>query len=194
MGENYSEAELLYEEGIDLVNAKNPEGAIAAYKKALSIDPDYGDAYFALGFVLLSLERYDEAKKVFAQLESVDANYPFAISHHGYACLELEEYEEADHDFRRALDRDETDHFAMFGHASILTLQENYREALGYIAQALHLESDDTRYYYLLGFIYNALGYGSKAVLVYGTATALCPEAQKEIWSKREENLYYARN
>jgi tetratricopeptide (TPR) repeat protein len=54
-------ADELYDEAVDHVADGDLEAAIAAYRQALEIDPDYADVWEGLSMALAELGRFDEA-------------------------------------------------------------------------------------------------------------------------------------
>jgi len=53
----------LYDRATDLFGDGKSEEAIAVYREALAIDPDFADAWHGLGMALSELGRHDEAIK-----------------------------------------------------------------------------------------------------------------------------------
>jgi superkiller protein 3 len=54
-------AEELYDRAVDHVADGDHEAAVAAYREALQIDPDFADAWEGLSMALSDLGRFDEA-------------------------------------------------------------------------------------------------------------------------------------
>lgn len=50
-----------YDRAVDCIAEGDYEGAVAAYRAALAIDPDYADALEGLSMALADLGRFDEA-------------------------------------------------------------------------------------------------------------------------------------
>lgn len=63
-----TEAILQYNQGIDYYKIGQYNEAIAAFREAIRIAPDYIDAYYNLGSVLEYLQQYDAALVVFKQI------------------------------------------------------------------------------------------------------------------------------
>lgn len=63
-----NEAILQYNQGIDYYKLGQYENAIAAFRTAIKIDPNYIDAYYNLGTVYESLHQYDAALAIFKQI------------------------------------------------------------------------------------------------------------------------------
>ena len=53
--------EEIYDQAVDHVAEGELEAAVAAYRRALEIDPEYADALEGLSMALADLERYPEA-------------------------------------------------------------------------------------------------------------------------------------
>jgi tetratricopeptide (TPR) repeat protein len=54
-------AEELYDRAVDCVADGDLEGAVAAYRQALEIEPDFADVWEGLSMALCDLGRFDEA-------------------------------------------------------------------------------------------------------------------------------------
>jgi len=54
-------AEELYDRAVDCVADGDLEGAVAAYRQALEIEPDFADVWEGLSMALSDLGRFDEA-------------------------------------------------------------------------------------------------------------------------------------
>jgi tetratricopeptide (TPR) repeat protein len=54
-------ADELYDRAVDCIADGNLEAAVAAYRQALEIDPDYADVWEGLSMALADLGRFDEA-------------------------------------------------------------------------------------------------------------------------------------
>lgn len=63
-----NEAILEYNQGIDYYKLGQYENAIASFRTAIKLDPNYIDAYYNLGTVYESLHQYDAALSVFKQI------------------------------------------------------------------------------------------------------------------------------
>ncbi len=63
-----NEAKLDYNQGVDLYKAGQYERSLAAFKRAVSADPNYTDAYYNMGLILEYLHKDEEALSVFKQI------------------------------------------------------------------------------------------------------------------------------
>ncbi|MGB3267387.1 MAG: tetratricopeptide repeat protein, partial [Microcoleus sp.] len=140
----------------DLGNSLQSSGrfdeAVAAYRKAVELNPDFSWSYHNLGDVLLKLERFDDA--VCAYKKAVELNPDFSWSYHnlGDALLKLREWEEAAAAYRCeiALNSDFAWSFCNFGDA--LTKLKQWDEAIAAYLKAVEIDGD-------LPGIYDKLGY-----------------------------------
>ena len=126
--------------------------AVAAYKKAVELNPNFSWSYHSLGDVLLKLEKWEEA--VSAYKKAVELNPDFSWSYHnlGDALLKLRQWEEAAAAYRCeiALNSDFAWSFCNLGDA--LTKLKQWDEAIATYLKAVEIDGD-------LPGIYEKLGY-----------------------------------
>lgn len=63
-----TEAKLQYNQGVDFYKVKQYDMAMASFRQAIEIDPNYTDAYYNLGIILEYLNQNSEALDVFKQI------------------------------------------------------------------------------------------------------------------------------
>ncbi len=63
-----NEAKLEYNQGVDYYRAGQYDKSMAAFRRAISLDPNYIDAYYNLGSILEYLHQNDAALSVFKQI------------------------------------------------------------------------------------------------------------------------------
>ena len=63
-----NDARLEYNHGIDYYKNGEYDKALASFRRAINISPDYIDAYYNLGTILEYLEQYDYALEMFKQI------------------------------------------------------------------------------------------------------------------------------
>ncbi len=66
--ESSTEAKLQYNQGVDYYKIGQYDRAMASFRQAINIDPNYIDAYFNLGSILEYLKQDDAALAVFKQI------------------------------------------------------------------------------------------------------------------------------
>ena len=92
--------------GLELATEKHPEKArlaIEAYKQAIRIRPDYGDAYEGLGSAYLFLQRYEEAIGAYRSAIKNDPKNPLMRIGLGYVYLAIGDIEGALEEHKAAL-------------------------------------------------------------------------------------------
>ncbi|MEG4806398.1 tetratricopeptide repeat protein [Microcoleus sp. F8-D3] len=140
----------------DLGNSLQESGqfdeAVAAYKQAIELNPNFSWSYHSLGDVLQKLEKWEEA--VAAYKKAVELNPDFSWSYHnlGDALLKLRRWEEAAAAYRCeiALNSDFAWSFCNLGDA--LTQLKQWDEAIATYLKAVEIDGD-------LPGIYEKLGY-----------------------------------
>lgn len=90
-----TEAILQYNQGIDYYKIGQYNEAIAAFRSAIHIDPDYIDAYYNLGSVLEYLQQYDAALVVFKQIIVRQPNDYDSVYKAAWLSYKLGEYDKA---------------------------------------------------------------------------------------------------
>lgn len=66
--EPYTEAKLQYNQGVDYYKIGQYDRAMASFRQAIAIDPNYIDAYYNLGLILEYLKQNDTALAIFKQI------------------------------------------------------------------------------------------------------------------------------
>lgn len=154
-----TEAQRLLNEGNEFYRNDQDEQAVEAYRKAIELDPDNGEAYFRLGLALLATTKKEEAEEAFRK--SVDV------------------YEK----YLRTNSKDAQAYYIM-GQAltRVGNLQDDrlkapkiYQEAVTALKKAVALEPENADMYYELGVAYNRLFQYQEAVKAFEKATELDP-------------------
>ena len=71
-----------------------PREAIAAYKKALAIKPDYADAHYNLGNTLQNQGKPEEALAAYKNALRINPNFSNASAEMGQCMLKIGKFEE----------------------------------------------------------------------------------------------------
>jgi tetratricopeptide (TPR) repeat protein len=89
--------------GNALRQQRQPNEAVAAYRDAIRIEPDYAEAHFGLGNVLVDLRRLDEAASAYRKAIRIKADYVEALFGLGNVLIELGRLDEAAAAYRNAI-------------------------------------------------------------------------------------------
>jgi cytochrome c-type biogenesis protein CcmH/NrfG len=170
-----TEAQRLLNEGNELYKNDQDEQAIEAYKKAIELDPNNGEAYFRIGLAYMATGKREEAEESFKK--SVDVyekhlrtNPKDAQSYYilGQALVRLGNYQE---------DRAKA--------------PKVYLEAVAALKKAVAIEPENADMYFELGVAYNRLFQYQDAVKAFEKATELDPSNYRasDALEKAKEDL-----
>ncbi len=86
-----------------LRKTKDYEGAIAAYQKAIELNPNYTFAYNSLGSVLNDMGRHKKAIAAYQKAIELNPNYTFAYNNLGIVLTEIGRNEEAIAEYKKVI-------------------------------------------------------------------------------------------
>ena len=90
-----NDAKLEYNHGIDFYKNGEYDKAMASFRRAINLSPDYIDAYYNLGCILEYLKQYDYALEMFKQIILRNPDDEEAIYKAGSIAVKLGKYKEA---------------------------------------------------------------------------------------------------
>jgi tetratricopeptide (TPR) repeat protein len=173
--EEQTEAQRLLNEGNELYKNDQDEQAIEVYKKAISLDPNNGEAYFRLGLAYSATAKKDEAVEAFKKSVEIyekhlRTNQKDAQSYYimGQALVRIGNFQE---------DRAKA--------------PKSYQEAVTALKKSVALEPENPDMYYELGVAYNRLFQYQDAVKAFEKATELDPNNYRasDALEKAKEDL-----
>jgi len=171
------EVEELYNQGRKFYYAGDLEGAIAAFEKALEIDPKFHDAWKNLvvtwnkrGNILKNLGRYTEAMAAYNKALEIDPKCHFAWNNLGGTLNDLGRNTEAMGAYKTALKFDPNFHFAWNGLGNALNYLGRYTEAIAAYNKALEIDPEDHEAWNGRGTTLNDLGRYSEAIAAFNQA------------------------
>ena len=160
--------------------------AIEAFNKALSIKPDYAEAYYNMGVILKKQGKLDEAIEAFNKALSIKPDYAEAYYNMGNALKNQGKLKEAIEAYNNAISikPDYAEAYSNMGNA----LQEQGRldEAIEAFKKALSIKPDHARAQNNLGLTLYDQGKFDEAILALKKAIAIEPDLV-EAWN----NIYY---
>ncbi len=164
------DAEELYNQGVDKYCAGDLQGAIAAFNKALEIDPEFHIAWYNLGSTLNIFGSNTEAIAAFNKALEIDPKYHLAWYGKGNALTELSHNTEAIADFDTALGIDPKFHIAWNGKGIALINLGYYSKALAAYEKALEIDPKFHIAWNGKGSALRELGCYSEAIAAYEKA------------------------
>ncbi|NUW44872.1 tetratricopeptide repeat protein [Nonomuraea rhodomycinica] len=156
----------------------DPEAAVAAYSRAIELDP--GDSFAPLigRAALHRLDgRLEEALADYDRAVELDADVSYVFRERGRVNLRLKRYEEALADLNRAIDLDPDDSDSYTERARVQYELERLDEALADVNVALAAAPDDSESLELRGILHMVAGRPATAVADLDRAIELDPRA-----------------
>lgn len=153
-----STAKEWYNKGIELKNKQDYEGALAAFKNAISKKTDYKEAYYQAGWCCNELEKYEDAidllKKYMPATNTEKKNKSNQL---GFSYYKLQRATEAIIEYKNAIDLSPKDGIALRGLGNVYyEIAEDHDNATEYFELAIKEDEEDSKpIYYKLGWLYN---------------------------------------
>jgi tetratricopeptide (TPR) repeat protein len=153
-----STAKEWYNKGIELKNKQDYEGALAAFKNAISKKTDYKEAYYQAGWCCNELEKYEDAidllKKYMPATNTEKKNRSNQL---GFSYYKLQRATEAIIEYKNAIDLSPKDGIALRGLGNVYyEIAEDHDNAIEYFEIAIKEDEEDSKpIYYKLGWLYN---------------------------------------
>ena len=162
--------------GYLLQETSNPESAIAAYDRALQMNPDSATTYNNRGIAKGNLGRHDEALADFDEAIRLKPDFAMAYNNRGNAKRHLARHDEALADFDKAirLKPDFALAYSNRGYAKDNLGQRD--EAFADYDEAIRLKPDLVQAYYNRGNTNGNLGRHDEALADFGEAIRLKPD------------------
>ncbi|MEG4395682.1 CHAT domain-containing tetratricopeptide repeat protein [Microcoleus sp. BROC3] len=179
------EAIELYNQGRERYYAGDLGEAIAAFEKALEIDPKYHLAWNGLGATLNGLGRNSEAIAAFEKALEIDPKNDLAWNGLGNALNNLGRNSEAIAAFEKALEIDPKFHYAWNGLGNVLRDLGHYSEAIAAYEKALEIDPKYHLAWNGLGNALNDLGRRGEAIAAFDKALEITGNQYWEAWFNR---------
>jgi tetratricopeptide (TPR) repeat protein len=169
-------AQAHYERGSALRDLKRLDEALAAFEKAIALNPGYAEAHNSRGIVLARLTRFEEALAAFNQAIALKPDYAGAYNNRAIVLQDLKRHAEALADFDKALAL-QPDNARLYNNRGD-TLRDLNRpdDALASYDQAIALKPDYAEAHYNRGTMLQDLGRFDGALASFGQAIALKPD------------------
>ena len=153
----------------------NIQKAVAAYRKAIRLRPNYYEAVYNLGFNLMSAGSLEEAEHTFLQANSIRPDVPEVINNLGILLRRRGGVEQAIEHFRRAIRINPEYPMAWFNLGNALLSQENPEEAVACYRKVIALNPGFTDAFLNMGNACRQLFLREEAVRCYRQALQIEP-------------------
>ncbi len=152
-------------------------------RKALEIDPKYGEAYAVLGMLSSEKNDYKQMTLAVSQLRRAIALDPSSGPAHewyGIALFERGRFREAYAELQKAAELDPLSVATAAWLGSAAYLERHYDDAIDYANEALDLAPHRADVYETLGLAYEARGDRPRAIAAFRRLAAGCPRCRAQ--------------
>ncbi|AFY64842.1 glycosyl transferase family 9 [Geitlerinema sp. PCC 7407] len=160
-------AEALNAQGIAAQNAGDWQQAIAAYRQAIDLQPDFAQAHYNLGTALQAQKRDDEALAAYQRAIALDPGLADAYNNLGNLYRSRRDIPQAIAAYRQAIDLQPQAAIYHSNLGSILQQADQYEGAIAHYQQAIDLDPQLSVARYNLGNAYYDLGEFDRAIALY---------------------------
>lgn len=182
-------AELHFDLGTVYLCLSQPEKAVASFKRAIAINPEYSVAKNSLGAALMAVGRYDEAVPVLEELceNLVYATPQFPLLNLGFIYYSKKQYDKAETYYKRAVEQSPTFAQAWRGLGRIYADTGRLAESLEAYEKAVQAAPFFAQAFLEMGDVHETAGHGEEAVTAWKRAmdisvgTGLAAEAKKRL-------------
>ncbi len=153
-----STAKEWYTKGVELKGKKDYEGALAAFKSAISKKADYTEAYYEAGWCCNELENFEDAIDLLKKYMPADVkNKKNKFNELGFSYYKLEKATEAILEYKNTIALSPNDGIALRGLGNVYyEIEEDYDIAIEYFEKAIEEDEEGSKpIYYKLGWLYN---------------------------------------
>ena len=162
-------------EGDGHYDAKRYEEALAAYDRAIQLDPNSALAYYNRGNAYYDLREYQKAIADFDRAIQLDSSDAKAYGNRGIAYKNLREYQKAIADYSCAIDLNPNYVWAIENRGYAYRELKEYQKAIADYDRAIQLDPNDALAYHNRGWTYNYLKEYQKAIVDFDRAIQLDP-------------------
>jgi tetratricopeptide (TPR) repeat protein len=153
-----STAKEWYNKGIELKDKQDYQGALAAFKNAISKKADYNEAYYQSGGCCNELEKYQDAADLLKKfIPTTNNEKKNKYNQLGFSYYKLQKATEAIIEYKNTIELFPKDGIALRGLGNVYyELVEDHDSAIEYFEKAIKEDEEDSKpIYYKLGWLYN---------------------------------------
>jgi len=165
-----------YSRGRDSLAKKNQNDAIAHFRRALSIYPEFFDAHLLMGLAFMDLRDWPNAETALNRALEIKPDSPAALFASGEVYWREKRHKEAESSLLAGLQLDEKNWHGYFTLGRLYWDNGETAKAAGAIGHTLQLKSDFAEAHLLAGNILLKLGESQRAGVEYEEYLRLAPQ------------------
>lgn len=166
----------LHDAGYRAVERGDYQLAVRLLNMVVELAPDHGHAWNNLGWALLNLERFEEAKKALRKQIALEPEHEYAYGNLGLVLEQQGDTAKAMSAYRKALEIDPLAYEAHMGLGRLLSRRGRHDSALVHLRQSVRLGPEDPDVRAMLGYTYQELRHFDSAAVHFGKAVELRPD------------------
>ncbi len=171
--EALNQAETHYNEGVTLQQQGKFEDAIAEYREAIRLNPDFAIAHLNLGAALAALGKRAEAISAYREAIVLQPNLPEAYYNLGNTLAQEGELADAIAQYKQAIQINPGYAKAYYNLGNVLAQQGEREAAIGQWREAIRIQPEFAEAYANLGLIFSRSGHRREAVEAFKKARDL---------------------
>ncbi|MEB3339194.1 tetratricopeptide repeat protein [Okeania sp.] len=177
-------AEKVFARGVKHVNDGNEKAAVAAFNRAIQLNPNQAEYFYQRGNAYYNLENYQKAIDDYSKAIELNPSYVNAYFNRGGTYSDIQDYAKAIDDFTQVLRLEPQDADAYYKRGFIYYESKNYQAAIQDHTQVLKLQPNDINAYHGRGLARAANNDLQGAIADYTQMINIKP---------KEKNGYYNR-
>ena len=150
--------------------------AVQAFEKVIELEPDFDQAYYAMGLAFWSQKDFEPAIAAFKQATKINPNLYYYWRYLGSSYLKLEQYAEAEAAYSQAIHKNPEDFVLYVERGDVLLRESELQGAIESYTQAIRINSKHPWAYNNRGVAYANLGQYEQAIANYSQAIAINPQ------------------
>jgi tetratricopeptide (TPR) repeat protein len=168
-----------FEKGYAAGTSGNWADAVAAYSKAIELNPQYAEAYNNRGIANDDMGNYNQSIKDYNKAIELNSQYAKAYNNRGVAYYNLGNYNQAIKDYNKAIELNPQYAEAFNNRGAAYNNRGNYNQAIKDYNKAIEFNPQYAEAYHNRGLTYYKLGNYNQAIKDYNKAIELNPQYAK---------------
>ncbi|HEV2247126.1 MAG TPA: tetratricopeptide repeat protein, partial [Terriglobia bacterium] len=152
------------------------EVAEAAFKRAISQDPNAAEAYYDLGTLYMQKKQWERAEEVLQKAVQLKPGDSMGLNNLGIVTAQRGKPTIAEQYFKQVLKSDPSNNLAISNLADLYRSQQRFQDAQQLLEEALKRSPDDPQLNYKIGMAYAGQGRNSQAQTYLERAVRLQPD------------------